>query len=145
MPKWFVLILVLALGLAQPASVPGQATFHRVTVGELNSFLKLRTQQLVIVGSEIPVGLEKALVGKRLQVITGPSAPRPQWLKGLKAEVKVLPGTGLARGQAGTFMLADGRFFVVKDAKGFVIVDSPQIAAIIEKMVGQMWAMARKP
>lgn len=137
-----VLMVLLSLGFAQPASsVLGPAVFSRLNVYELQTFLTLRTQRVVVVG-ELPVGLEKALLGKHLELIA-PSNARPKRLNGLKAEVKVLPG--LAGGQGGGFLLADGRFLVIKDAKGFVVVDSPQIAAIAGQWVSQIKDLAKKP
>lgn len=71
-----------------------------------------------------PKALGEALRGKRLTLVLGTEA-LPEWAKG--ARVYRLGGGPLS----GWFLLADGRFFIGHKGKGYVLVESPELVAVV--------------
>lgn len=123
MRRLFLLFPLLLLALAQ-----GVPQVREVDEDTLYWFLVNNTREVLVVGLP-PARVGEALRDKKVVFLLGTEKP-PAWAK--EAKVVRLGGGPLS----GFFLLADGRFFVGrKEAKGkavWVIVDSPQVAAVIQ-------------
>ncbi len=115
-------LLALFLALA-PALAQGLPQVRELSGRELYWFLANRTREVVAVGLP-PASLGEALKEKRLTLVLGREAP-PSWARG--AKVVRLGGTPMA----GWFLLADGRFFVAPRGEAFVVVESPEVVAVL--------------
>ncbi len=115
-------LLALFLALA-PALAQGLPQVRELSGRELYWFLANRTREVVAVGLP-PASLGEALKEKRLTLVLGREAP-PSWAPG--AKVVRLGGTPMA----GWFLLADGRFFVAPRGEAFVVVESPEVVAVL--------------
>lgn len=120
-------LLALALALL-PALAQPLPQVRELTERELYWFLVNRTQAVQVVGLP-PASLGEALRGKRLTLVLGREAP-PAWAQG--ARVHRLGGTPLS----GWFLLADGRFFVGPKGQGYVVVESPEVVAVLWGYLG---------
>ncbi|WP_342664353.1 hypothetical protein [Thermus islandicus] len=109
-----LLSLALAQGLPQVRELPPR---------ELYWFLVNRVQEAMVVGLP-PEGLGEALKGKRLTLVLGREA-LPSWARGARA---VRLGGSLV---AGWFLLADGRFFVAPKGQAYLVVESPEVVAVL--------------
>jgi hypothetical protein len=118
-----VRLLALALALLSSALAQGIPQVRELSERELYWFLANRTQEVRVVGLP-PASLGEALKEKRLTLVLGREAP-PSWARG--AKVVRLGGTPMA----GWFLLADGRFFAAPRGEAFVVVESPEVVAVL--------------
>ncbi|GGN00046.1 hypothetical protein GCM10007092_12540 [Thermus composti] len=124
------LLALLFLALA-PALAQGLPQVRELSERELYWFLANRTQEVVAVGLP-PASLGEALKEKRLTLVLGREVP-PPWARG--AKVVRLGGTPMA----GWFLLADGRFFVAPKGAAFVVVESPEVVAVLRGYFAVAW------
>lgn len=113
------LVLALAQGLPQVKALGER---------DLYWFLVNRVSEVKVVGVP-PAALGEALKEKRLTLVLGVEKV-PEWAKG--ARVYRLGGGPLS----GWFLVADGRYFVGPGEKGYVVVESPEVVAVVWGYVG---------
>lgn len=121
-------LFALALLFLSPALAQGIPQVQELSERELYWFLVNRTQEVRVVGLP-PAPLGEALKGKRLTLVLGREAP-PPWAQG--ARVHRLGGTPLS----GWFLLADGRYFVGPKGGRYVVVESPEVVAVVWGYLG---------
>lgn len=142
MKLFLPLLLFLGLASAQ-VSAPASALIPLNSVGELSAYLKLNTRQITVVG-DLPLrGLEAALQGKRIRLLTGSAQVQSLgWLRtsGLQLEVRVLPGR-----LSTPFLLADERYFLAVEPQRFTLLDSEEVVAVLRQRIrlSELWAQAR--
>jgi len=119
MPRALALLfLLVGLSLAQ-----GLPRVQELSEREVYWFVVNRVKEVVSVGLP-PKGLSEALKEKRLTLVLGREEV-PSWAKG--AKVYRLGGTPMS----GWFLLADGRFFVAKKEGKYLVLESPEVVAVI--------------
>ncbi|MGC8968932.1 MAG: hypothetical protein ACP5JV_11655, partial [Thermus sp.] len=121
-------LLAFLLLMLAPALAQGLPQVRELAGRELYWFLVNRVQEATVVGLP-PASLGEALKEKRLTLVLGREAP-PSWARG--ARVVRLGGTPMA----GWFLLADGRFFVAPKGEAFVVVESPEVVAVLRGYFG---------
>lgn len=114
-------LLLLALGQGLPQ-------VKELEERDLYWFLVNRVREIRVVGVP-PKALGEALRGKRLTLVLGTEA-LPEWAK--EARVYRLGGGALS----GWFLLADARFFIGHKGKGYVLVESPELVAVVWGYLG---------
>jgi len=123
------LFLGVILGLTLAQSLP---QVREVDEDSLYWFIVNRVQEAFVVGLP-PERVGEALRRKRLTLVLGREAP-PAWAR--EARVVRLGGTPFS----GTFILADGRWFLGRKAgQGkpvWVIVESPEVVAVLRGYFG---------
>lgn len=140
----FLLPLLLFLGLATAqVSAPPSALIPLRSVEELSAYLQQNTRQITVVG-DLPLrGLEAALQGKRVRLLTGSTQVQGLgWVRSghLQLEVRVLPGRLTT-----PFLLADERYFLAVEPQRFTLLDSEVVVAVLRQRIRltELWAQAR--
>lgn len=138
-----LLPFLLLLGLAS-AQTPAPSTLVPLhSVAELSTYLQQNTRLITVVG-DLPLrGLEAALKGKRVRLLTGSAQVQGLgWVRssGLQLEVRVLPGRLTT-----TFLLADERYFLAVEPQRFTLLDSEEVVAVLRQRIRltELWAQAR--
>lgn len=138
-----LLPFLLLLGLAS-AQTPAPSTLVSLhSVAELSTYLQQNTRQITVVG-DLPLrGLEAALQGKRVRLLTGSAQVQGLgWVRssGLQLEVRVLPGRLTT-----PFLLADERYFLAVEPQRFTLLDSEEVVAVLRQRIrlSELWAQAR--
>ncbi|MDX2003632.1 MAG: hypothetical protein SFU83_00015 [Meiothermus sp.] len=140
----FLLPLLLFLGLASAqVSAPPSALIPLHSVEELSAYLQQNTRQITVIG-DLPLrGLEAALQGKRVRLLTGSTQVQGLgWVRSgrLQLEVRVLPGRLTT-----PFLLADERYFLAVEPQRFTLLDSEEVVAVLRQRIrlSELWAQAR--
>lgn len=130
------LLVFFGMVLAQNSMIVPLAS-----VAELSKYLGQNTHEIWVLG-DLPLGgLEGGLKGKRVRLITGSAQVQNlAWLRSIPAEVRILPGK-----LTSTFLLADGRYFLVSEPKKFTLLNSEEVVAVLQQRIrlSELWAQAR--
>lgn len=129
-------LVFLSLALAQNSMI-----VPLTSVAELGKYLERNTHDIWVVGDFPLKGLEGALKGKRIRLITGSAQVQSlPWLRSIPTEVRILPGKVTS-----AILLADSHYFLVSEPRKFTLLDSDEVVAVLQQRIhlNELWAQAR--